>query len=203
MVNQLLTPNDVDQAAELLLRGGIIGLPTDTVYGLAAHPEHPSAIERLFAVKERPVDKAIPILIADLTQLEAVTRDASTEGRKLAEKFWPGALTIVLWRKTVRAGEPETVAVRVPALDLARTLIRAAGGVLAVTSANVSGGNNCTTAREVLDQLGGRLDAIIDGGACPGGVESTVVDATCSPVRILRQGALSRSRIADAVPVRT
>ncbi len=188
-------------AAALLLQGGIVALATDTVYGLAAHPGHPTALARLFEAKERPIDKAIPILIADLVGLDSVIRDRSTDAMRLASAFWPGALTIVFWRKELKDDEPNTVAVRMPALDLARTLIRSAGGALAVTSANLSGHQNCTTAAEVLVQLGGRIDAIVDGGTCPGGVESTVVDATCAPVRILRVGAISRVDLEAVVSV--
>jgi L-threonylcarbamoyladenylate synthase len=199
VVDQFFTADRVGEAAAILLRGGIVALPTDTVYGLAAHPDFPEAIRRLFVAKERPPEKAIPLLLADPDDLLKVAADPSDAAFALARALWPGALTIVVPRRVPVEDAPPTVGVRVPDLPIARDLIRAAGGALAVTSANISGGENTVTAEEVQAQLGGRIDAIIDGGECPGGVASTVVDATTSPVRVLRQGGISLDRLRSIV----
>lgn len=201
MVDQFLGPDQLAEAAAILLGGGIVAFPTDTVYGLAAHLERPLAIQQLFVAKRRPPEKAIPLLLADASDLSLVAKDVGEDALALARHFWPGALTIVVPRRVSVDGAPDTVGVRVPALDLARALIRAAGGALAVTSANVSGGDNTTTAEEVAAQLGGRVDAILDGGPSPGGVASTVVDATARPVRVLRLGGIPLARLRDVVAV--
>lgn len=199
MNEHFLCPAQLDVAVGVLLQGGIVVFPTDTVYGVGALPSLPGAVERLFEAKQRPLDKAIPYLLADANDLERVASEVTPAARRLAAAFWPGALTIVVSRKDGGPGVPNTVAVRVPNLPLARELIRAAGGVLAVTSANRSGGANCTTAEEVAAQLAGRVDAIIDGGPCPGGTESTIVDATREPIRVLRLGAISQEQLAAVV----
>ena len=185
------------QAVEVLRAGGLVAFPTDTVYGLAAFPWDAQAVTRLFEAKERPADRAIPLLLSDASQLQrvAVLPGACQERlRQVGERFWPGALTLVL-RKTEAVPEAvshgTTVAVRVPDLPLARALIRAAGGALAVTSANLSGQPSPVTAREVEEQLGGRIELILDGGACKGGVPSTILDCTVSPPAVLRHGAIS------------
>jgi L-threonylcarbamoyladenylate synthase len=200
--DQFLQPNQLDEAARILLGGGIVAFPTDTVYGLAAHPDRPEAVQRLFVAKARPPEKAIPLLLADASDLALVAKELSDEAIALAAAFWPGALTIVVPRRVPVPDAPDTVGVRVPAMDIARALIRAAGGALAVTSANISGGENTVTAAEVAAQLGGRIDAILDGGRCPGGVASTVVDASVSPLRVLRRGSFPIERLREVAPVR-
>jgi L-threonylcarbamoyladenylate synthase len=200
MLNQLLSPEDASVAVELLLKGGIVAFPTDTVYGLAAHPSFPDAIDRLFTAKKRPIDKAIPVLLAEVADLEGLSAGLTTSARALAHEFWPGPLTIVVARRPTE-GFPATVAVRIPDHELARAIIHAAGGALAVTSANISGGPNCTTAQQVLEQLAGSINAIVDGGDCPGGIESTVVDATQEQVRVLRSGAIPPHRLSACVPL--
>ena len=174
-------PGAVEQAAEALVRGEVVAFPTDTVYGVAAGHGH---IEELFKAKGRPKDKRIPILLSDRSHLET-SAIVTTAARALAERFWPGPLTIVL--VAPRRG---TLAFRVPASDLARRLIAASGGGLPVTSANISGKPDATTAEEVRQQLDGRIALILDGGKTPGGVPSTVVDCTGSEVKILREGAI-------------
>lgn len=174
-------PGAVEQAAEALVRGEVVAFPTDTVYGVAAGHGH---IEELFKAKGRPKDKRIPILLSDRSHLET-SAIVTTAARALAERFWPGPLTIVL--VAPRRG---TLAFRVPASDLARRLIAASGGGLPVTSANISGKPDATTAEEVRQQLDGRIALILDGGKTPGGVPSTVVDCTGPEVKILREGAI-------------
>ena len=183
-------PGAVEEAAAALTRGEVVAFPTDTVYGVAAGHGH---IEALFKAKGRPKDKRIPVLLSDASHLEA-SAIVTPAARALAERFWPGPLTIVL--VAPRRG---TLAFRVPANALARRLIAASGGGLPVTSANLSGKPDATTAAEVLEQLDGRIALVLDGGRTPGGVPSTVVDCTGDGVRILREGAIPESAIDRAI----
>jgi L-threonylcarbamoyladenylate synthase len=182
-----------------LRRGEVVAFPTDTVYGIGAHAMLPSAVEQLYAIKERPRDKAIPLLIPALAALPAVAMSIPKEAIALAERFWPGALTIVLRRArqvpdAVTAGG-DTVAVRVPDHPVTSALLAALDAPLATTSANLSSHPAPDTAQGVLDQLDGRIALLLDGGTCPGGVASTVVDLTVSPLRILRQGGIPEAAI--------
>jgi L-threonylcarbamoyladenylate synthase len=184
----------VARAAELLKAGELVAFPTDTVYGVAAAASQPAAVTRLYVAKERPAEKAIPILIADVNDLAAVVSEVSASVTRLIARFWPGGLTLILPKSSAVPPEVSptpSVAVRLPAMPLARQLIRAAGTPLAVTSANRSGQFSPRTAGEVMSQLGGRIAAILDGGACPGGVPSTILDCTTDPPRVLRSGAVS------------
>jgi L-threonylcarbamoyladenylate synthase len=169
--------------------------PTDTVYGVAAHALLPDAVERLYVVKERPRDKAIPLLLGDNKDVARVARDVPDLAYALMERFWPGGLTIVLWAQPyvppiVTAGTG-SVAVRLPDHAVARTLARMIGAPLAATSANLSGHPSPRTAAEVIGDLGGRVEIILDGGPCPGGIESTVVDLTKESPLIVRVGAIA------------
>ena len=183
-------PGVVEEAAAALTRGEVVAFPTDTVYGVAAGHGH---IEALFQAKGRPKDKRIPVLLSDASHLEA-SAIVTPAARALAARFWPGPLTIVL--VAPRRG---TVAFRVPANAVARRLIAASGGGLPVSSANLSGRPDATTAAEVLEQLDGRIALVIDGGKVPGGVPSTVVDCTGPEPRILREGAVSAKEIEHAI----
>jgi L-threonylcarbamoyladenylate synthase len=183
-------PGAVEEAAAALTNGEVVAFPTDTVYGVAAGHGH---LEALFKAKGRPKDKRIPILLSDASHLEA-SAIVTPAARALAERFWPGPLTIVL--VAPRRG---TLAFRVPANDVARRLIAASGGGLPVTSANLSGRPDATTAAEVLEQLDGRIALVLDGGRTKVGVPSTVVDCTGSDARILREGAIPESAIDRAI----
>jgi len=189
------------RAVELLKAGGLIAFPTDTVYGLAAYPWDDGAVEHLYQVKERPKDLPIPLLLSDPTQLGQVAVLAE-RCQALPDRFWPGALTLVLPKKgsvSQVVSEGPTVAVRVPDLSLARDLIREAGGVLAVTSANVSGAPSPVTAQQVQSQLGGRIPLILDGGPCPVGVASTIIDCSTSPPLLLRRGTISEADLRAVI----
>lgn len=182
------------KALNVLQNGGLVAFPTDTVYGVGALAFDGAAVESIYTAKDRPVEKAIPILIADLDDLARVTSSPLPPlAVKLASRFWPGPLTILVPK---RADLPEsvsasaTVGVRVPDHEVARALLRAAGP-MAVTSANISGAQSPVTAQEVYEQLGGRVAVIIDGGRTPGGVPSTLVDCTESELKILREGPIS------------
>jgi L-threonylcarbamoyladenylate synthase len=189
----------LEQAAALLRGGALVAFPTDTVYGVGAIAWDRDAVGKLYVAKLRALEKAIPILLADPEDLDRVARAVSPAARRLAARFWPGPLTIVVPRSgrvpdEVTAGG-DGVAVRVPDHPLARALIRAAGAPLATTSANLSGGPNPVTAQEVSAQLAGRIGMILDGGRCPGGVASTVVDLSGPSPVILRPGPISLGEI--------
>jgi L-threonylcarbamoyladenylate synthase len=199
----LRPPSGLRRAAALLRDGELVAFPTDTVYGVGAVVWNVRAVGKLYEAKLRPADKAIPVLLAEPSQLSLVTTDPSPEALRLAECFWPGPLTLVLPRSEgvpdeVTAGGA-SVAVRVPDHDLARALIRAARAPLAATSANLSGRPSPITAEDVVAQLGGRIPLVLDGGPCPGGVASTVVDLTGPAPIILRPGPLSLDDILSAL----
>ncbi|MBI4296107.1 MAG: threonylcarbamoyl-AMP synthase [Chloroflexi bacterium] len=190
----------VEKGIEILKRGGIVAFPTDTVYGLGARFDYSQAVERIYRVKERPRTMALPLLLADPAQMSDVAVDVPMIAGRLAESFWPGALTLVLRKsklvsELVTAGE-RTVAVRMPAHPVPLALIGGVGVPIIGTSANVSGQPSPVTAHEVDAQLNGRVDLIIDGGRCPVGVESTVVDVTGVVPVILREGAISLEQLA-------
>jgi L-threonylcarbamoyladenylate synthase len=202
----ILSPEQLDEAVALLRAGEVVAFPTDTVYGLAALPGDEAAVRKLFTAKRRPPEKAIPILIADTGDLAKVAANVSTPARRLVERFWPGPLTVVFRRAPSFRGaadpESDTVAVRVPALDLAQELIRRVGGALAVTSANISGRPAVCTAAEVMAQVGRRVPAVVDGGPTPGGMESSVVDCSRDRPQLLREASLSRSELERAALMR-
>lgn len=193
----------IERAVDALRSGGVIAIPTDTVYGLAASLDRPDALERIYAIKGRSGDKALPILISDVEQVGRLAVHPSPAAIALATAFWPGALTIVVAAsgvvpKEVTRGVP-TVGLRMPANEIALAIIRAAGGALAVTSANRSGGPEARTANEVVERLRGRVAYVVDGGRTSAGPASTVVDTTGQRIRILRRGALSDARIHAAL----
>lgn len=195
----------IGRAVAVLQAGGLVAFPTDTVYGLAALPSNPDAVAHIYQVKGRSTTNPIALL---LSGVESVPRFAELPAAAypLAHRFWPGALTLVL-RKTaaVRAeiSAGPTVGVRIPDLAFARDLIRAAGGALAVTSANLSGEPAAFTAEEALEQLGGRIELLIDGGRCTGGIPSTVLDCTVWPPVVLRHGAVHESAIRELLAAHT
>lgn len=196
-------PGALEQATSILRAGGLVAFPTDTVYGLGALVWNPASVARIYWAKARPPEKAIPVLLARLEQITLLGAKPSAQVSRLAGRFWPGPLTLVLScgphvPEIVTAGT-QTVAVRVPDHPAALRLFELAGQPLAVTSANRSGHANPLTAGEVMAQLAGRIDAVIDGGACPGGVPSTVLDLTATPARILRQGPVTAADLAPLV----
>lgn len=186
-------PRALQQALDTLQQGGLVAFPTDTVYGLGALAFDPISIECLYAVKGRESSKAIPILICDLGELSQVAATIDSRTRRLAERFWPGPLTLVVPRHPslpdVLTPYP-TVGVRMPDHPVALAFIKRTGP-LAVTSANLSGQPSATTAGEVLAYLRGRIDLVLDGGPTPGGVSSTVVDCRGPDLAILRQGPIT------------
>ncbi len=190
----------LEEACRRLRQGQVIAFATDTVYGLGAALDSAAGVEQLYRVKDRPRSQAVPLLLAEAGDIERFCRDIPATAWELAARFWPGGLTMVLWRRpevpaAVAAGRPN-VAVRLPDHPLPRELARRLGIALAATSANRSGAEEATTAAAVLSQLGGRIPLILDSGTCPGGRPSTVVDLTADPPVIVRQGPISRAQLA-------
>lgn len=187
-------------AVDVLRRGGLVAFPTDTVYGVGADALREDAVDKLFTAKIRPRDKAIPVLLSKVSDLRRVARLIPPAAWRLAGAFWPGGLTLVLYKlaavpDAVTAGGP-SVAVRIPDHQLVTDLIEALGAPLAVTSANLSGQPSAVTADEVEAALCDSIDLLLDGGRSPGGVASTVVDLTQSPPRILRPGPITEQDLA-------
>ena len=197
----IILPADSDEAIpralEILKRGGLVAFPTDTVYGVGTLAFDAAAVESIYAAKDRPVEKAIPILIGGPEDLEEGTAEIPPMAAKLAARFWPGPLTLVVPKHPhlpdVVSAMP-TVGIRVPDHPVARKLLRAAGP-MAVTSANISGQDSPRTAEEVSRQLNGRIPLILDGGETPGGVPSTLVNCLGTEPTILREGPISLKNI--------
>ena len=206
MKTQLLPATDTQvfaHAVRLLRAGKVIAFPTDTVYGIGADGFNERAIEQLFVVKERERGKAIPYLLADAKDLAQAAREIPRAAHLLAQKFWPGGLTLVVPAgaqvpKILVAGG-DTIAVRVPNHPTTRALVDSLGAPLAATSANISGGENPANAQDVFAQLNGRLPLILDGGATRGNISSTVVNVTCDPPKVLRVGVISVEEIERVV----
>jgi L-threonylcarbamoyladenylate synthase len=172
--------------------GGLVAFPTDTVYGLATDLHSEAAIDRIYQAKGRDMSKAIPVLINHLDQIQQIALDLPASARRLAEKFWPGALTLIIPRLPdlpANLSASQTIAVRMPDYPPVLTVLKHCGP-LAVTSANISGEQNPLTAEDVFAQLGGKIDLILDGGPVSGGVPSTIVDCSMDPVIIIRHGAI-------------
>lgn len=197
MLTQLLpaTPENIARAAEVLRAGGLVAFPTETVYGLGANALDATAVARIFAAKERPASDPLIVHLSSRDQLPRVARAVSPAGQLLAETFWPGPLTLVLPKQpdvpSLVTSGLDTVAVRVPDHPIALALLEAAGVPIAAPSANRFGHTSPTTAQHVWHDLHGRIDLILDGGATPVGVESTVLDVSASPIRILRPGGVT------------
>ena len=199
MDTQRLTSGDTEQAAELLRQGRLVAVPTETVYGLAADATQERAVRANYDAKGRPETKPLNVLVDGMPMVESVCRDIPKDAYKLAEAFWPGPLTMILWGNgslplIVPAGG-KTQGVRCPDHRSTLAVIRALGRPLACPSANLSEQPSPKSAEDVLAQLGGRIDAVLDGGPCNLGVESTILDLTVTPYRILRRGGLSRKAI--------
>jgi len=203
MKTQLLGPKETGRAAEIIRSGGLAGIPTETVYGLGANGLDPAAVKNIFLAKGRPQDNPLILHIPEVSWLERYCQDIPEAAWRLAERFWPGPLTMILPRgpvvpDVVTAGL-DTVGMRCPAHDLCRAVIQAAGVPVAAPSGNLSGRPSPTTARHMLDDMDGKIDAILDGGPCSVGVESTIVDLTCTPPRLLRPGGVSLEELRDVL----
>jgi len=191
------------QAADVLRRGGLVAFPTETVYGLGANGLDPHAVAGIFAAKGRPADNPLILHIADCREVAKLARHVPANARVLMETYWPGPLTLVLERtKAVPdavTGGLDTVAIRLPDSVVARELIQLAGVPLAAPSANTSGRPSPTTAQDVLADLDGKIDMVIDAGSCDIGVESTVVDCTTPVPTLLRPGGITLEMLLETL----
>ena len=199
----ILQREETEAAIKILGQGGLVGLPTETVYGLGADGMNPKAVEDIFEAKGRPENKPLNVLVDGMPMVERVCKEIPQDAYLLAEAFWPGPLTMILWGKgtlplVVSAGG-KTQGVRCPDHPDTLAVIRGLGRPLACPSANLSGATSPKSAADVLKQLNGHIDAVLDGGACSVGVESTILDLTVSPYRVLRLGGLSREKISAAL----
>jgi L-threonylcarbamoyladenylate synthase len=194
-------PTAIAHANDVLRHGGLVAFPTDTVYGLAVLPNEEASVGRLYTVKGRNSQKAISILVGDVSQLIYVADQMGPIARQLADRFWPGPLTLVVPRLPSlppNLSPDPTIGVRMPDHPIALALLRYVGP-LAVTSANLSGQANANTAQEVLAQLKGRIHLLLDGGHTPGGVPSTVVDCAGTDLVLLRPGPISFDDVRSAL----
>ena len=184
----------ISAAAKILREGGLVAIPTETVYGLGADGTNPDAVRRIFEVKGRPQDNPLILHVTGAQWLPRYCADIPPVAYTLARKFWPGPLTMILKRQPTVPNETtaglDTVGVRCPNHPVTLAIIREAGMAIAAPSANTSGRPSCTTARDVIEDVGGKVDMIVDGGPCAVGVESTVLDLTREPPRLLRPGGL-------------
>ena len=197
---QTMPSSAIDAAVRLLQGGGVVAIPTDTLYGLAADASNPDAIERVFAIKERPDGMALPVLLADTEQLGLVATEVSAQVMRVAESFWPGPLTLIVKRNDdlpprLTSGNP-TVAVRVPGHPVPRELAWRLGRPITGTSANISGAADPQTLEELRQQVGDRVDLVIEGGPTPAGTASTIVDLSGESPRLIREGAIPFEKIA-------
>ena len=197
------TERDINEAAEVLKRGGLLGIPTETVYGLGANGLYPEAVEAIFRAKGRPQDNPLILHIPDASWLEKWCKGIPLAAYRLAERFWPGPLTMILKRKSmvpdvVTAGL-DTVGMRCPAHPLCRAILQAAGVPVAAPSGNTSGRPSPTSAADMLEDMEGKIDGIVDGGPCSVGVESTIVDLTVQPPRLLRPGGVTLEQLREVL----
>lgn len=201
-------PSLVTYAAEQIRRGQVVGMPTDTFYGLAADPYNVRAVDRVYQIKTRAYSKPLSLLISSIEQAEELASGLPDEFYALAEKFWPGPLTIIVraaprlpLKVTANSGN---IAIRVPASKIPVEIINKAGVPITATSANLSGASECTTAQGVHQQLGDRISVIVDGGTSPREIPSTIVDLTQDGIglpiwRIQREGAIPAPQIVELI----
>lgn len=188
----------ISRGARLLKRGCLVAFPTETVYGLGANLLDKRAVDRLYRVKRRPKDKPFTVLIADSETIEKMGCAVTEEAKRLTDEFWPGPLTVILKGKGNRK-----IGFRMPDNRIARSLVRQAGVPVACPSANVSGSSAPRDAKGVLQGLEDKIDLLIDGGKTDIGVESTVVDLTVRPPKILREGAITRGKLKKVLAHRS
>lgn len=193
-----------EESRGLLAAGGILALPTETFYALAADPYQPAALRRLYALKGRAEEKPVLLLVADTEMARQVALEVPETARRLMARFWPGPLTLILPARgelpDLVTGGTGTVGVRQPRQALVCRLLAALGLPLTGTSANRAGREPLTLAGEVAREFGGEIDLILDAGPCPGGQPSTIVDVTVSPPRLVRPGAVAKEKLVEIVP---
>lgn len=205
METLLLNDNehDIKIAADILKNGGLVAIPTETVYGLAANALNPAAVRNIFLAKGRAQDNPLIVHISDMAQLPPLVREIPECVKKLADRFWPGPLTMIMYKSDLIPDEVtcggDTVAIRMPVHPVARKIIDCAQIPLAAPSANLSGGVSPVTAQHCIDDLSGRIDAILDGGKCSVGLESTVINCVGEKIRLLRPGYVTAEQISEVV----
>lgn len=197
MDTRLLLPNDkgIEEACEILKKGGLLGLPTETVYGLAADALNPNAVADIFKAKGRPADNPLIVHIAKFEDIYPLVLEIPERAKLLSDKFWPGPLTMIFKKSPVvpmiTSGNLDTLAIRIPSHPVARAIIENSHLCLAAPSANISGSPSPTTAKHVMDDLNGKIEAIIDGGSCSIGLESTVITFEEDYIKLLRPGFIT------------
>lgn len=207
MDEQHIDQTAIQRAGEIIQKGGLVAFPTETVYGLGGDALNPQSSAKIYAAKGRPSDNPLIVHIADLKSLYPIVEIVPDAAVMLANRFWPGPLTMVFHKKKIVPGETtgglDTVAVRMPSHKVALALIRASGGYIAAPSANLSGRPSPTLADHVKEDMNGRIDMIIDGGAVEIGLESTIVDMTAEMPLILRPGYITKEMIEDVLKTET
>ena len=199
-----MTSDDFLEAAKLLRSGKLVAFPTETVYGLGGNAYDSTASARIYAAKGRPSDNPLIVHISSFDEITPLVKDIPGKARALADKFWPGPLTMILFKSDMvpkeTTGGLDTVAIRMPSHPIANRLIKEAGIPIAAPSANASGRPSTTKAEHVIEDLDGRIDMIIDGGSSDIGLESTIVDLTVSPALILRPGYITIEMLREVIP---
>jgi len=207
MVNILrLDPNNpeqslIDRAVKILREGGVIAYPTETFYGIGADAENEEAIEKIYMIKGRSFNKPVPVIIGKQNNVIKYAKDIPETGRKLMDRFWPGALTLLFEAshnvpQKLTAGTGK-IGIRLSSNIIVTSLAKTLSRAITATSANLSGQKECSSVDDVIDSLGDRVDAIIDGGQTPGALGSTIVDVTIDPPVIIREGVIPSSLILD------
>ena len=195
--------NKMKDAAEIIAQGGLVAFPTETVYGLGADALHPEASMKIYAAKGRPSDNPLIVHIAKFEDLESIAKEVPEQARKLADAFWPGPLTMIVWKNEKvpyeTTGGMDTVAIRMPNHPVALELIRQSGCLIAAPSANTSGKPSPTEAAHVKKELDGKIPMILDGGAVGIGIESTIIDLTEDTPMILRPGYITQQMLEDVL----
>ena len=194
---------ELKEACEILKRGGLVAFPTETVYGLGGDALRPEAAAKIYAAKGRPSDNPLIVHIADFSDMERVAREVPEQAKRLADAFWPGPLTMIVWKSdavpSATTGGMDTVAVRMPDHPVALELIRKSGCLIAAPSANTSGRPSPTEARHVAEDLSGRISMILDGGSVGIGIESTIIDLTEKQPMVLRPGYITPKMLSDVL----
>lgn len=197
---KLVSPESLEEAGRLIREGELVGMPTETVYGLGANALDETAVRKIFAAKGRPADNPLIVHVSCLAEIAPLVREIPESAKRLMEAFWPGPMTLILPKSdaipSVVSAGLDTVGIRLPRSEAARALIRAAGRPIAAPSANRSGKPSPTTAQHVYEDMAGRIPLILDGGASEVGVESSVIDATGEVPVILRPGGITPEMVA-------
>ena len=197
------TEESIEKAAEIIKKGGVVGLPTETVYGLGANAFDSSAVEKIFEAKGRPKDNPMIVHVSSIDEVYPLVKKFPEEAKKLAEKYWPGPLTIIMPKSDKvparTSGNLDTVAVRMPSHPVMRKVIEKSGCPIAAPSANLSGSPSPTNAKYVFEDMDGRIELILDGGECEVGLESTVITLATEKPRLLRPGGITPEQLEEVL----